>query len=47
MSPLSLGTMVVVCGLVWGSFAILLAYALTREARRRDPLDPVDPLDSD
>jgi hypothetical protein len=34
VSPLAIAVMVVVCGVVWGGFAVLLTVALRREARR-------------
>ncbi|HEX6203556.1 MAG TPA: hypothetical protein VF100_11180 [Thermoanaerobaculia bacterium] len=35
MSGLAVAVMVVVCGLVWGGFALLLALALRHEGARR------------
>lgn len=34
MSALALAVMVVVCGVVWGGFAVLLVLALRREGSR-------------
>lgn len=36
MSGLAIAVMVVVCGVVWGGLAVLLTFALTRDARRGD-----------
>jgi hypothetical protein len=36
VSPLAIAVMVVVCGVVWGGFAVLLTVALRRESRRGD-----------
>lgn len=35
MSGIAIAVMVVVCGLVWGGFAVLLVLALRREGSRR------------
>ena len=35
MSPLATMTMVVICGVVWGGFALLLARAVVREGRKK------------
>jgi len=35
MSALAIGTLVVIGGLVWGGFAVLLALAIRREGRKR------------
>jgi len=41
MSALAVTTMIVVCGFVWGGFAVLLARAIGREgAKRRDGRGP-------
>lgn len=34
MSVLAIGTMVVICGIVWGGFATLLVRALVRESSK-------------
>jgi hypothetical protein len=34
LTPLAWGTLVLICGLVWGGFAALLARALVAESRK-------------
>jgi len=41
LDALAIATMAVVCGFVWGGFAVLLARAIGREgAKRRDGRGP-------
>lgn len=41
LDGLAIGTMVAVCGFVWGGFALLLSRAIRREgAKRRDGRGP-------
>lgn len=35
MSPIALKVMILVCGFIWGGFALLLARALRREGAKK------------
>lgn len=35
MTPLAIGTMIVICGFVWGGLAALVAFAAVSEGRKR------------
>jgi len=36
MSGTAIATMIVICGVVWGGFALLLTRAVRHEGRKRD-----------
>ncbi|HEX9736209.1 MAG TPA: hypothetical protein VGG06_29965 [Thermoanaerobaculia bacterium] len=35
MTPLAIGTMIVICGFVWGGLAALAAFAVASEGKKR------------
>ena len=45
MSGLAIAVMVIVCGLVWGGFVLLLALALRHEGGRRGREGGAEPRD--
>lgn len=34
MTPLAIGTMIVICGIVWGGLLVLIVYAVWSEGRK-------------